>query len=82
MTDGYTLARRIIEDNTCVIEGYESELQEAWRFISQWRMSEECKERNLDYDWIRQLNSAEHAIRNRVAELKKTSFQGFTFFQK
>ncbi len=74
MTDGYTLARRIIEDNTCVIEGYESELQEAWRFISQWRMSEECKERNLDYDWIRQLNSAEHAIRNRVAELKKTSF--------
>ena len=74
MTDGYTLARRIIEDNTCVIEGYESELQEAWRFISQWRMSEECKERNLDYDWIRQLNSAEHAIRKRVAELKKTSF--------
>ena len=74
MTDGFTLARRIIEDNTCVIEGYESELQEAWRFISQWRMSEECKERNLDYDWIRQLNSAEHAIRNRVAELKKTSF--------
>lgn len=74
MTDGYTLARRIIEDNTCVIEGFESELQEAWRFISQWRMSEECKERNLDYDWIRQLNSAEHAIRNRVAELKKTSF--------
>jgi len=74
MTDGYTLARRIIEDNTCVIEGFESELQEAWRFISQWRMWEECKERNLDYDWIRQLNSAEHAIRNRVAELKKTSF--------
>ena len=74
MTDGYTLARRIIEDNTCVIEGYESELQEAWRFISQWRMSEECKERNLDYDWVRQLNSAEYAIRNRVAELKKTSF--------
>ena len=74
MTDGYTLARRIIEDNTCVIEGYESELQEAWRFISQWRMSEECKESNLDYDWIRQLNSAEHAISNRVAELKKTSF--------
>lgn len=74
MTDGHTLARRIVQDNTCVIEGYESELQEAWRFISQWRMSEECKERNLDYDWIRQLNSAEHAIRNRVAELKKTSF--------
>ena len=46
MTDGHTLARRIIEDNTCVIEGFESELQEAWRFISQWRMSEECKERN------------------------------------
>lgn len=74
MTDGHTLARRIIEDNTCVIEGFESELQEAWRFISQWRMSEECKERNLDYDWVRQLNSAEYAIRNRVAELKKTSF--------
>lgn len=74
MTDGHKLARRIIEDNTCVIEGFESELQEAWRFISQWRMSEECKERNLDYDWVRQLNSAEYAIRNRVAELKKTSF--------
>ena len=74
MTDGYTLARRIIEDNTCVIEGFESELQEAWALISQWRMSEECKERNLDYDWINQLNSAEHAIRKRVAELKKTSF--------
>ncbi len=74
MTDGHTLARRIIEDNTCVIEGFESELQEAWRFISQWRMSEECKERNLDYDWINQLNSAEHAIRKRVAELEKSSF--------
>jgi hypothetical protein len=74
MTDGHTLARRIVEDNTCVIEGYESELQEAWGIISQWRMSEECKERNLDYDWINQLNSAEHAIRKRVVELKKSSF--------
>lgn len=74
MTDGHTLARRIVQDNTCVIEGYESELQEEWGLISQWRMSEECKERNLDYDWINQLNSAEHAIRKRVAELKKTSF--------
>jgi hypothetical protein len=29
-------------------------------------MSEECKERNLDYDWIRMLNDAEDAIKNRI----------------
>jgi len=66
MVDGYDLARRIIADNTCVIEGNYDELQDAWGYISQWRMSEECKERKLDYDWIRQLNDAEDAIRNRI----------------
>tara|TARA_B100000497_G_scaffold74050_1_gene82984 strand:- start:71 stop:289 length:219 start_codon:yes stop_codon:yes gene_type:complete len=71
MTDVIELARRIVNDNTCVIEGNYDELQDAWACISQWRMSEECKERNLDYDWINQLNSAEHAIRKRVAELKE-----------
>ena len=71
MTDAYTLARRIVNDNTCVIEGYESELQEAWGMISQWRMSEECKERNVDHAWIRQLNDAEWAIKTRVENLKK-----------
>ena len=66
MTDVITLARRIVNDNTCVIEGNYDELQDAWACISQWRMSEECKERNLDYDWIRMLNDAEDAIKNRI----------------
>ena len=71
MTDAYTLALRIVEDNTRVIEGYESELQEAWGMISQWRMSEECKERNVDHAYIRQLSDAEWAIKNRIENLKK-----------
>lgn len=64
------LVNRIIRDNTCVIEGSESELQECWRYVSQWRMEEECKERKIDYDWIRKLNDAEHSIRTRVNELR------------
>ena len=71
MTDAYTLARRIVNDNTCVIEGNYDELQEAWDMISQWRMSEECKERNVDHAYIRQLNDAEWAIKTRVENLKK-----------
>ena len=71
MTEAYTLALRIVEDNTRVIEGYESELQEAWGMISQWRMSEECKERNVDHAYVRQLNDAEWAIKNRIENLKK-----------
>ena len=66
MTDAYKLALRIVEDNACVIEGDESELQGAWGMISQWRMSEECKERKIDYDWIRMLNAAEYAIKDRI----------------
>ena len=71
MTEAYTLALRIVEDNTRVIEGYESELQEAWGMISQWRMSEECKERNVDHAYVRQLNDAEWAIKNRIENMKK-----------
>ena len=70
MTDAYTLALRIVEDNTRVIEGYESELQEAWGMISQWRMSEECKERNVDRAYIRLLKDAEWAIKNRIENMK------------
>jgi hypothetical protein len=66
MTDVIELARRIVSDNTCVIEGNYRELQEAWGMISQWRMSEECKERKIDYDWIRMLNAAEYAIKDRI----------------
>ena len=71
MTDAYTLALRIVEDNTRVIEGNYDELQEAWGMISQWRMSEECKERNVDHAYVRQLNDAEWAIKNRIENLKK-----------
>ena len=71
MTDAYTLALRIVEDNTRVIEGYESELQEAWGMISQWRMSEECKERNVDRAYVRKLSDAEWAIKTRIENLKK-----------
>ena len=71
MTDAYTLALRIVEDNTRVIEGNYDELQEAWGMISQWRMSEECKERNVDRAYIRQLKDAEWAIKTRVENLKK-----------
>ena len=71
MTDAYTLALRIVEDNTRVIEGNYDELQEAWGMISQWRMSEECKERNVDRAYIRLLKDAEWAIKTRVENLKK-----------
>ena len=71
MVDGYDLARRIIADNTCVIEGNYDELQDAWSCISQWRMSEECKERNVDRAYVRQLNDAEWAIKTRIENLKK-----------
>ena len=64
------LASRIVADNACVIEGDESELQEAWGMISQWRMSEECKERNVDRAYVRQLNDAEWAIKTRIENLK------------
>ena len=71
MTDVIELARRIVNDNNCVIEGNYDELQEAWGMISQWRMSEECKERNVDRAYIRQLKDAEWAIKTRVENLKK-----------
>ena len=63
------LVNRIIRDNTCVIEGSVDELHEAWRYVRQWVMEEECKERKIDHAWIRQLNAAEHAISERVKEL-------------
>ena len=63
------LVNRIIRDNTCVIEGSVDELHEAWRYVRQWVMEEECKERKIDLAWIRQLNDAEHAISERVKEL-------------
>ena len=72
MTDVIELARRIVNDNTyvdtCVIEDDYAELQEAWGMISQWRMSEECKERNVDHAYIRQLNDAEWAIKMKILE--------------
>ena len=71
MTDAYTLALRIVEDNTRVIEGNYDELQEAWGMISQWRMSEECKERNVDRAYIRLLKDAEWAIKTRIENMKK-----------
>ena len=63
------LVNRIIRDNTCVIEGSVDELHEAWRYVRQWVMEEECKERKINHAWIRQLNDAEHAIAQRVKEL-------------
>lgn len=63
------LANRIMADNVCVIEGDESELQQAWSTISTWRMAEECRERKIDHDFIRRCNNAENAIRRRLAEL-------------
>ena len=71
MTDAYTLALRIVEDNTRVIEGNYDEIQEAWGMISQWRMSEECKERNVDRAYIRLLKDAEWAIKTRIENMKK-----------
>ena len=68
MTDVIELARRIVSDNTCVIEGNYDELQEAWGMISQWRMSEECKERNVDHAYIRQLDDAEWAIKMKILD--------------
>ena len=70
MTDVIELARRIVNDNTCVIEGNYDELQDAWACISQWRMSEECKERNVDRAYIRLLKDAEWAIKTRVENMK------------
>ena len=64
------LANRIMADNVSVIEGDESELQQAQSTISIWRMAEECRERKIDHDFIRRCNDAEHAISRRVAELK------------
>ena len=63
------LVNRIIRDNTCVIEGSVDELHEAWRYVRQWTLEEECKERNINHTWIRKLNDAEHAISERVKEL-------------
>ena len=63
------LVNRIIRDNTCVIEGSVDELHEAWRYVRQWVMEEECKERKIDNAWISELNDAEHAISERVKEL-------------
>ena len=72
MTDVIELARRIVNDNTyvdtCVIEDDYAELQEAWGLISQWRMSEECKERNVDHAYVRKLNDAEWAIKMKILE--------------
>jgi hypothetical protein len=34
-------------------------------------MSEECKERNVDRAYVRQLNDAEWAIKTRIENLKK-----------
>ena len=39
--------------------------------ISQWRMSEECKERNVDRAYIRLLKDAEWAIKTRIENMKK-----------
>lgn len=70
------LATRIVADNTCVIEGSFDELVKAAHLVIEWRLTEECKERKLDYDWIRQLNDAEHAIRKRVHELREQGMTG------
>ena len=64
------LANRIMADNVCVIEGDESELQQAQSTISVWRMAEECRERKIDHDFVRRCNAAEDAIRRRLTELK------------
>ena len=56
------LVNRIIQDPTCVVEGDVSELNEAVGILSSWIMSEECKERNVDYDWVSKCQDAKHAI--------------------
>lgn len=56
------LVNRIIQDPTCVIEGSVEELNEAVHTLSSWIMSEECKERNVDYAWVRKCEDAKHAI--------------------
>lgn len=56
------LVNRIIQDPTCVIEGSVEELNEAVGTLSTWIMSEECKERNVDYAWVRKCEDAKHAI--------------------
>lgn len=56
------LVNRIIQDHTCVVEGDVSELHEAVGTLSTWIMSEECKERNVDYAWVRKCEDAKHAI--------------------
>ena len=56
------LVNRIIQDHTCVIEGSVEELNEAVGTLSSWIMSEECKERNVDYAWVRKCEDAKHSI--------------------
>ena len=56
------LVNRIIQDPTCVVEGDVTELNEAVATLSSWIMSEECKERNVDYDWVRKCEDAKHSI--------------------
>ena len=56
------LVNRIIQDPTCVVEGDVSELNEAVGILSSWIMSEECKERNVDYAWVRKCEDAKHSI--------------------
>ena len=57
-----SLVNRIIQDPTCVVEGDVSELNEAVGILSSWIMSEECKERNVDYAWVRKCEDAKHSI--------------------
>ena len=56
------LASRIIQDPTCVVEGDVSELNQAVATLSTWILTEECKERNVDYDWVRKCEDAKHSI--------------------
>lgn len=60
------LVNRIIQDHTCVIEGSVEELNEAVHTLSSWIMSEECKERKVDYAWVRKCEDAKHAILNYI----------------
>ena len=56
------LASRIIQDPTCVVEGDVSELNQAVATLSTWILTEECKERNVDYAWVRKCEDAKHSI--------------------
>lgn len=64
------LTQRIIRDHTCVVEGDFDELNQVMSTLSLWRMSEECKERNVDHKWINKLSDAQHAVMKRVNELR------------